>query len=78
MLIFVCLDETSLLSRKFKIDVASTLKSLTEQEDTDGNMQITIEDSGPKVRSFSVSFQQHRTDQKTPENPENPTQKRRE
>jgi alpha,alpha-trehalase len=35
--------------RRFKIDVEGTLKALSEQEDTDGNMQITIEDNGPKV-----------------------------
>lgn len=36
-------------NRRFLIEVEPTLKSLQEQEDTDGNMQITIEDSGPKV-----------------------------
>ena len=35
--------------RRFLIQVEPTLKSLQEQEDTDQNMQITIEDSGPKV-----------------------------
>ena len=47
---FSLLDETTLLRRRFKIDVEGTLKALSEQEDTDGNMQITIEDNGPKVR----------------------------
>jgi alpha,alpha-trehalase len=37
------------LPRRFLIDVDSTLENLQHQEDTDGNMQITIEDSGPKV-----------------------------
>lgn len=36
-------------SRRFLIDVDSTLEDLQAQEDTDGNMQITIEDTGPKV-----------------------------
>lgn len=42
-------DETTLLPRKFLVHVAATLESLRKQEDTDGNWQITIEDSGPKV-----------------------------
>ncbi len=43
-------DETTVhQSRRFLIDVDSTLENLQSQEDTDGNMQITIEDSGPKV-----------------------------
>jgi len=33
--------------------VGATLESLAKQEDTDGNMQITIEDRGPKVRAES-------------------------
>ncbi len=36
-------------SKQFLIDVDATLETLQSQEDTDGNMQITIEDSGPKV-----------------------------
>ena len=35
--------------RKFLIDIDATLRSLLEREDTDKNMQITIEDAGPKV-----------------------------
>ncbi|EEB09640.1 alpha,alpha-trehalase Ntp1 [Schizosaccharomyces japonicus yFS275] len=38
--------------RKFLVDVEKTLKSLLESEDTDKNMQITIEDTGPKVVSL--------------------------
>ncbi|DAA76479.1 TPA_exp: Trehalase [Trichophyton benhamiae CBS 112371] len=41
-------DEHS-YSRKFLIDVEPTLQALLEREDTDNNMQITIEDAGPKV-----------------------------
>lgn len=37
-------------NRRFLIAVEPTLESLQSQEDTDGNMQITIEDNGPKVR----------------------------
>jgi Neutral trehalase Ca2+ binding domain len=49
LLIISCLDETTLLPRKFLVNVDATLENLQNQEDTDGNMQITIEDSGPKV-----------------------------
>lgn len=48
-LIYYSSDETTLLPRKFLVNVAATLKNLRDQEDTDGNWQITIEDSGPKV-----------------------------
>ncbi|EDN10380.1 neutral trehalase [Histoplasma mississippiense (nom. inval.)] len=36
-------------SRKFIIDVDATLETLLEREDTDHNVQITIDDQGPKV-----------------------------
>jgi alpha,alpha-trehalase len=42
-------DETTLIGGKFLIDVEKTIKNLQDQEDTDGNFQITIEDNGPKV-----------------------------
>ena len=42
-------DESTLASRKFLIDVDKTIASLLEREDTDQNMEITIEDVGPKV-----------------------------
>lgn len=41
-------------SRRFLIQVEPTLQSLQSQEDTDGNMQITIEDNGPKVRGNAI------------------------
>jgi alpha,alpha-trehalase len=44
------IDEASMIPRKFLIDVEDTLQALLEREDTDQNMQITIEDAGPKVR----------------------------
>lgn len=43
-------DEVPAEPRKFLIDVDETLHSLLQREDTDNNMQITIEDVGPKVR----------------------------
>ncbi len=47
-------DETTLpQNRKFLIQVEPTLQSLLSQEDKDGNMQITIEDNGPKVQPRS-------------------------
>ncbi|KXJ92068.1 trehalase-domain-containing protein [Microdochium bolleyi] len=42
-------------SRQFLVDVDTTLESLQAQEDTDGNMQITIEDAGPKVLSLPTA-----------------------
>jgi alpha,alpha-trehalase len=44
-----------LQNRRFLIQVEPTLESLKAQEDTDGNMQITIEDSGPKVISLRTA-----------------------
>ena len=41
--------------RSFLVDVDHTLESLQAQEDTDGNMQITIEDAGPKVISLRTA-----------------------
>lgn len=49
-------DESTIpQSRRFLIQVEPTLQSLQSQEDTDGNMQITIEDSGPKVLSLRTA-----------------------
>ncbi|KAI1327251.1 glycoside hydrolase family 37 protein [Xylariaceae sp. FL0255] len=42
-------------SRQFLIDVDQTMDSLRAQEDTDDNMQITIEDLGPKVMSLRTA-----------------------
>ncbi|KAI9670498.1 MAG: alpha,alpha-trehalase nth1 [Caeruleum heppii] len=48
-------DEKTLLSRRFLINVDITLKNLLAREDTDNNMQITIEDDGPKVLSLGTA-----------------------
>ncbi|KAL7271190.1 alpha,alpha-trehalase nth1 [Rhizina undulata] len=40
--------------RKFIVHVESTYKNLLESEDTDKNLQITIEDNGPKVISLGT------------------------
>ncbi|KAJ5125421.1 Neutral trehalase [Penicillium atrosanguineum] len=48
-------DEASGQPRKFLIKVDETLESLLKQEDTDQNMQITIEDLGPKTLSIGTA-----------------------
>ncbi|CAG8958556.1 hypothetical protein HYFRA_00009872 [Hymenoscyphus fraxineus] len=48
-------DEASLFPRRFLVQVESTLAHLAEQEDTDNNWQITIEDTGPKVLSLGTA-----------------------
>lgn len=40
--------------RKFLIDVEETMRIVLDQEDTDGNFQISITDSGPKVFSLGT------------------------
>ncbi|KAH8701906.1 alpha,alpha-trehalase TreB/Nth1 [Talaromyces proteolyticus] len=42
-------DELSPTPRKFLIDVDATIAALLEREDTDRDMEITIEDVGPKT-----------------------------
>jgi alpha,alpha-trehalase len=44
-------DEKTYEPRRFVVAVDSTMKVLLDGEDTDRNMQITIEDCGPKVQS---------------------------
>ncbi|KAJ5898899.1 Neutral trehalase [Penicillium taxi] len=48
-------DESYGQPRKFLIEVDDTLETLLKQEDTDSNMQITIEDLGPKVLSVGTA-----------------------
>jgi len=49
-------DESTIRqSRRFLIQVEATLQSLQLQEDTDSNMQITIEDAGPKVLTLRTA-----------------------
>ncbi|KAI8055732.1 trehalase-domain-containing protein [Syncephalis plumigaleata] len=42
-------DEKPNKPRKFLIDVEETKRLILEQEDTDGDLQITVNDAGPKV-----------------------------
>ena len=48
------LDDTASEPRRFLVPVDSTLKSLLSREDTDQNIQITIDDHGPKVLSLGT------------------------
>lgn len=41
--------------RRFIVDVEETMRLILEQEDTDGNFQISITDSGPKVLSLGTA-----------------------
>ena len=43
--------------------VGATLESLAKQEDTDDNMQITIEDRGPKVDAEANLDKENKTDE---------------
>lgn len=46
--------------RTFWIEVDGTIKKLLQEEDTDHNAQITIDDSGPKVHiKFPVLYCQN-------------------
>ena len=47
-------DDTSSEPRRFLIPVDATLKNLLSREDTDQNVQITIDDAGPKVLSLGT------------------------
>jgi hypothetical protein len=44
------IDDVPQRPRLFLVPVEATLKALLASEDTDKNMQITIDDAGPKVR----------------------------
>ncbi|ODV63926.1 alpha,alpha-trehalase [Ascoidea rubescens DSM 1968] len=49
-------DERTVVNRKFLItNIDATLKQLLENEDTDKNYQITIEDTGPKVLKLGTA-----------------------
>lgn len=41
--------------RRFIVDVEETMRLVLEQEDTDGNFQISVTDSGPKVLSLGTA-----------------------
>jgi alpha,alpha-trehalase len=49
-------DEKSVTSpRRFLIDVEETIRVVLEQEDTDGDFQISITDAGPKMMALGTA-----------------------
>ncbi|KIO28389.1 glycoside hydrolase family 37 protein [Tulasnella calospora MUT 4182] len=48
-------DEKPYTPRRFLIDVEETIRIVLEQEDTDGDFQISITDAGPKVISLGTA-----------------------
>lgn len=41
--------------RRFLIDVEETIRLVLEQEDTDGDFQISVMDAGPKILSLGTA-----------------------
>lgn len=56
LLILVPVDEHSMQPKKFLINVDPTLAELLKAEDSDGNFQITIEDTGNKACIMHISY----------------------
>lgn len=48
-------EKSSTAPRRFLIDVDETIRLVLEQEDTDGDFQVSITDSGPKVMSLGTA-----------------------
>lgn len=49
-------DEKSITApRRFLIDVEETIRVVLEQEDTDGDFQISITDAGPKLMALGTA-----------------------
>lgn len=48
-------DEKSSAPRRFLIDVEETIRVVLEQEDTDGDFQISITDAGPKMMALGTA-----------------------
>ncbi|KAG8995873.1 alpha,alpha-trehalase nth1 [Tulasnella sp. JGI-2019a] len=48
-------DEKPQAPRRFLIDVEETIRIVLEQEDTDGDFQISVTDSGPKVLALGTA-----------------------
>ncbi|PCH42090.1 glycoside hydrolase family 37 protein [Wolfiporia cocos MD-104 SS10] len=48
-------DEKGTGPRRFLIDVEETIRVVLEQEDTDGDFQISITDAGPKLMSLGTA-----------------------
>lgn len=50
-------DEKSVTAppRRFLIDVEETIRVVLEQEDTDGDFQISVTDAGPKTMALGTA-----------------------
>lgn len=50
-------DEKSVTAppRRFLIDVEETIRVVLEQEDTDGDFQISVTDAGPKMMALGTA-----------------------
>ncbi|KIK55157.1 glycoside hydrolase family 37 protein [Collybiopsis luxurians FD-317 M1] len=48
-------DEKASHPRRFLIDVEETIRLVLEQEDTDGDFQISVTDAGPKVMALGTA-----------------------
>lgn len=49
-------DEKSVTGpRRFLIDVEETIRVVLEQEDTDGDFQISVTDAGPKLMALGTA-----------------------
>ena len=48
-------DEKASAPRRFLIDVEETIRVVLEQEDTDGDFQISVTDAGPKILSLGTA-----------------------
>lgn len=49
-------DEKSVTGpRRFLIDVEETIRAILEQEDTDGDFQISVSDAGPKFMALGTA-----------------------
>lgn len=48
-------DEKSTAPRRFLIDVEETIRVVLEQEDTDGDFQISVTDAGPKLMALGTA-----------------------
>jgi hypothetical protein len=48
-------DEKATAPRRFLIDVEETIRVVLEQEDTDGDFQISVTDAGPKMMALGTA-----------------------
>src|SRR4051794_2697609 len=48
-------EQAVTVPRRFLIDVEETIRVVLEQEDTDGDFQISVTDAGPKMMSLGTA-----------------------